>query len=101
VELAVSLSKFIFAGKNNVCVHPPALLRQDHDVVHYPGYLSISVHVKNDITNDKPSLLLSWIPNTTLRASPWTVEKRCSQPGASRFVIYKKSNIIINLHNFA
>lgn len=68
--------------KNNVCVHPPALLRQEYDIVHYPGYLSISVHIRNQ-ESQQPTLLLSWIPNTTLKASPWTVEKRSSQAGIS------------------
>lgn len=77
---------YFFKGKNNVCVHPPALLRQEYDVVHYPGYLSITVHIRGNNPEGRPTLLLSWIPNTTLRASPWTVEKRISQPGFSRYI---------------
>nr|CAD7258296.1 unnamed protein product [Timema shepardi] len=59
-------------GKNNVCVHPPTLLRQDCDVIHHPGYLTVSCHYASD--DNKPTLKLSWIPNTTLRRNPWTVE---------------------------
>ncbi|CAG2059749.1 unnamed protein product [Timema podura] len=59
-------------GKNNVCVHPPTLLRQDCDVIHHPGYLTVSCHYTSD--DNKPTLKLSWIPNTTLRRNPWTVE---------------------------
>ncbi|XP_067006037.2 TBC1 domain family member 16 [Anabrus simplex] len=63
--------------KNNVCVHPPTLLRQDCDVIHHPGYLTVSCHQGSD--RNKPTLRLSWIPNTTLRKNPWAIEKRSNQ----------------------
>ncbi|KAJ8873777.1 hypothetical protein PR048_024611 [Dryococelus australis] len=56
-------------SKNNVCVHPPSLLRQDCDVVHHPGYLTVTCH-----HGSGPTLRLSWIPNTTLRKNPATIE---------------------------
>ncbi|XP_063231993.1 TBC1 domain family member 16 [Bacillus rossius redtenbacheri] len=56
-------------SKNNVCVHPPSLLRQDCDVVHHPGYLTVTCH-----HGAGPTLRLSWIPNTTLRKNPATIE---------------------------
>ncbi|XP_071443514.1 TBC1 domain family member 16 [Hetaerina americana] len=66
--------------KNNVCVHPPtALRRQDWDVVHHPGYLTVTYHICPqhsgdgvDSTGDKgrPTLRLNWIPNATLRRNP-------------------------------
>ncbi|CAB3368439.1 Hypothetical predicted protein [Cloeon dipterum] len=62
--------------KNNVCVHPPSLARRDLQVHHHPGYLSIAVR----LVNTKPTLVLSWIPNSTLKANPWAVEKRVSHP---------------------
>ncbi|XP_059476036.1 TBC1 domain family member 16 [Neocloeon triangulifer] len=63
--------------KNNVCVHPPTLARRDLEVHHHPGYLSISVR---RLEPNEPTLVLSWIPNATLKANPWTVEKRASHP---------------------
>ncbi|KAK7788661.1 hypothetical protein R5R35_013084 [Gryllus longicercus] len=62
--------------KNNVCVHPPTLLRQDCDVVHHPGYMTVTCQQSTDI--NKLTLHLSWIPNSTLRRNPWAIEKRCS-----------------------
>lgn len=59
--------------KNNVCVHPPSLLRQDTDIIHHPGYLTITCQSNN---KDKPSLHLTWIPNTTLRRHPATIEQK-------------------------
>ncbi|RZF46708.1 hypothetical protein LSTR_LSTR002571 [Laodelphax striatellus] len=60
--------------KNNVCVHPPTMVRQETDIVHHPGYLTVTCQT----TGDKCTLLLSWIPNTTLRKHPGTVEQRSS-----------------------
>lgn len=56
-----------------MCVHPPSLLRQDCDVIHHPGYLTVSCHLSPN--RGSTTLRLSWIPNTTLRRNPWTVEK--------------------------
>ncbi|XP_058790396.1 TBC1 domain family member 16 isoform X2 [Phymastichus coffea] len=58
--------------KNNVCVHPPTLLRQQCDVVHHPGYMTVTCKV--DKVSGVPTLHLSWIPNTTLRKHPNTLE---------------------------
>ncbi|KAJ9577600.1 hypothetical protein L9F63_005787, partial [Diploptera punctata] len=66
--------------KNNVCVHPPTLLRQTCDIVHHPGYLTITCSQHGDTRNQRPTLQLSWIPNTTLRRNPWTIEKPTYPP---------------------
>ena len=58
--------------KNNVCVHPPTLLRQHCDVVHHPGYMTLTC--KFDKNTNVPTLHLSWIPNSTLRKHPTTLE---------------------------
>ncbi|XP_043289234.1 TBC1 domain family member 16 isoform X2 [Venturia canescens] len=58
--------------KNNVCVHPPTLLRQHCDVVHHPGYMTLTC--KLDKNTNVPTLHLSWIPNSTLRKHPTTLE---------------------------
>ncbi|KAL2716334.1 TBC1 domain family member 16-like isoform X1 [Vespula squamosa] len=58
--------------KNNVCVHPPTLTRQNSDVVHHPGYMTITC--KFNKNSDVPTLHLSWIPNSTLRKHPTTLE---------------------------
>lgn len=58
--------------KNNVCVHPPTVVRQDFDILHHPGYLTITAKIFIDQYNDvrRPTLFLNWIPNTTLRKCP-------------------------------
>jgi hypothetical protein len=58
--------------KNNVCVHPPAMVRQDTDILHHPGYLTITSKVFIDQYNDskRPTLFLTWIPNTALTKCP-------------------------------
>lgn len=58
--------------KNNVCVHPPTLTRQSSDVVHHPGYMAITCRLNKN--SNVPTLHLSWIPNTTLRKHPTTLE---------------------------
>ncbi|XP_014611475.1 PREDICTED: TBC1 domain family member 16 [Polistes canadensis] len=58
--------------KNNVCVHPPTVTRQNSDVVHHPGYMTITC--KFNKNSDVPTLHLSWIPNSTLRKHPTTLE---------------------------
>lgn len=65
--------------KNNVCVHPPAFARQESDILHYPGYLTVTTKTFIDQYNNakRPTLLLTWIPNATLRKCPSTVE--CNQ----------------------
>ncbi|XP_043261789.1 TBC1 domain family member 16 [Colletes gigas] len=58
--------------KNNVCVHPPTLMRQNSDVVHHPGYMAITCRLNKN--SNIPTLHLSWIPNSTLRKHPTTLE---------------------------
>lgn len=54
--------------KNNICVHPPALARKCNDILHHPGYLTITTKVFIDQHNDskRPTLFLTWIPNATI-----------------------------------
>lgn len=67
--------------KNNVCVHPPAMVRQDTDVLHHPGYLTITTKTFIDQYNEakRPTLFLTWIPNSTLRKCPGTLQN-CGSP---------------------
>lgn len=58
--------------KNNVCVHPPTLMRQHADVVHHPGYMTITCKLNKN--SNLPTLHLSWIPNSTLRKHPTALE---------------------------
>lgn len=62
--------------KNNVCVHPPAMVRQDTDILHHPGYLTITTKTFVDQYNNakRPTLFLEWIPNSTLRKCPYTLQ---------------------------
>jgi len=66
--------------KNNVCVHPPTLMRQHADVVHHPGYMTITCKLNNNSNNlPIPTLHLSWIPNSTLRKHPTALENLSSR----------------------
>lgn len=60
--------------KNNVCVHPPTLLRQACDVVHHPGYLSVSCQL-GGLQHKVKTLHLSWIPNSTLHKHPSAIQR--------------------------
>lgn len=62
--------------KNNVCVHPPTVARHELDIIHHPGYLSVTTKVFTDQHNNskRPTLFLNWIPNSTLRRCPSAVE---------------------------
>ncbi|KAK5640793.1 hypothetical protein RI129_009340 [Pyrocoelia pectoralis] len=62
--------------KNNVCVHPPAMIRQETDILHHPGYLTITTKTFVDQYNNvkRPTLFLTWIPNTTLRKCPGALQ---------------------------
>lgn len=62
--------------KNNVCVHPPIVIRQDPEIIHHPGYLTVTTKTFTDQYNNarRPTLSLTWIPNATLRKCPATVE---------------------------
>lgn len=64
--------------KNNVCVHPPAVARQETDVLHYPGYLTVSTKTFTDQYNNakRNTLLLTWIPNAILRKCPASAENK-------------------------
>lgn len=79
--------------KNNVCVHPPAFARQESDILHYPGYLTVTTKTFIDQYNNakRPTLLLTWIPNATLRKCPSTVENGLS-PVARQFAEELKQN---------
>lgn len=70
--------------KNNVCVHPPAFARQESDILHYPGYLTVTTKTFIDQYNNakRPTLMLTWIPNATLRKCPSTVENGLSPSNA-------------------
>lgn len=66
--------------KNNVCVHPPAALRQDTDVLHHPGYITITTKIFVDQYNEtqRPTLFLTWIPNTVLTKCPSALQNNLS-----------------------
>lgn len=65
--------------KNNVCVHPPLPVRDPESVQHFSGYLTLCTKTFIDQHNlvKRPTLLLSWIPNSTLRKCPVELEN-CS-----------------------
>ncbi|XP_055837464.1 TBC1 domain family member 16 [Episyrphus balteatus] len=54
--------------KNNVCIHPPTVARQESDILHYPGYLTVTTKTFIDQYNNakRHTLLLTWIPNSSL-----------------------------------
>ncbi|XP_073945112.1 TBC1 domain family member 16-like [Choristoneura fumiferana] len=62
--------------KNNVCVHPPTVARHELDIVHHPGYLTVTTKVFTDQHNNakRPTLFLNWIPNSTLKKCPSAAE---------------------------
>ncbi|XP_053688409.1 TBC1 domain family member 16 [Sabethes cyaneus] len=74
-ELVYEDNEVLFC-KNNICVHPPAIVRQESDILHYPGYLTVTTKTFIDQYNNakRPTLFLTWIPNSTLRKCPSTVE---------------------------
>lgn len=78
--------------KNNVCVHPPAIIRQDTDILHHPGYLTVSTKIFIDQYNDakRPTLFLTWIPNTTLRKCPNTLQ---SSPKKDNYNVSKQNSL--------
>ncbi|XP_035695303.1 TBC1 domain family member 16-like [Branchiostoma floridae] len=51
--------------KNNVCVHPPGPLNVN--TIHHPGYLTIRAQDDEVLGS---TLILTWIPNTTLQRKP-------------------------------
>ncbi|KAH0956015.1 hypothetical protein HN011_009692 [Eciton burchellii] len=68
--------------KNNVCVHPPTLMRQHADVVHHPGYMTITCKLNKN--SNLPTLHLSWIPNSTLRKHPTALENLSAKNAMTR-----------------
>lgn len=83
--------------KNNVCVHPPAMVRQDTDILHHPGYLTITTKIFVDQYNDakRPTLFLTWIPNTTLRKCPNALQGSPKSNGYN----YSKHNSLESLNS--
>uniref|UniRef100_A0AC34GWK5 Rab-GAP TBC domain-containing protein n=1 Tax=Panagrolaimus sp. ES5 TaxID=591445 RepID=A0AC34GWK5_9BILA len=68
----------IVYSKNNVCVHEVSENSgtvDDDDIVHTPGYLTI--HCLND-EQTGVTLVLQWLPNTTLEKNPASI--RCVSP---------------------
>ncbi|CAM1303479.1 TBC1D16 (predicted) [Pycnogonum litorale] len=57
--------------KNNVCVHPPS---SQPEINHYPGYLTVKGH--NDEIHGSSTLILTWIPNSTLKRNPRSVANK-------------------------
>ncbi|XP_074648620.1 TBC1 domain family member 16-like [Tubulanus polymorphus] len=57
--------------KNNVCVHPPSSMSTDSDVEHHPGYLTIRAQDDELLGS---TLILTWIPNSTLKRNPLSIE---------------------------
>lgn len=78
--------------KNNVCVHPPSLMRQYCDIVHNPGYMTIICRL--DKHTNVPSLHLSWIPNSTLRKHPTTLENVINNKNAAASI--EKQTLSLN-----
>ncbi|ESN91098.1 hypothetical protein HELRODRAFT_116366 [Helobdella robusta] len=55
--------------KNNVCVHPPANLNKNSE--HHPGYMNIRSQEDEVLGR---TLILTWIPNSTLTKNPRSIE---------------------------
>ncbi|XP_063362181.1 TBC1 domain family member 16 [Cydia amplana] len=75
-ELPDYVDNEILFCKNNVCVHPPTIARHELDVIHHPGYLTVTTKVFTDQHNNakRPTLFLNWIPNSTLKKCPSAAE---------------------------
>ncbi|XP_045497157.1 TBC1 domain family member 16 [Colias croceus] len=80
-ELPDYVDNEILFCKNNVCVHPPTIARHELDVIHHPGYLTVTTKIFTDQHNNakRPTLFLNWIPNSTLRKCPSAVETSPSE----------------------
>lgn len=81
--------------KNNVCVHPPLMVRDpESDLQHFSGYLTLCTKTFIDQHNlaKRPTLLLSWIPNSTLRKCPTELEN-CSPLHHSKTAIAVQKRI--------
>lgn len=73
---AASDGELVFC-KNNICVHPP--VSDKVGVSHHPGYLTIKAQSNPAVGC---TLWLTWIPNTSLKKHPHSLENRssCSSP---------------------
>lgn len=60
-------------------------MRQHCDVVHHPGYLTITCRIDGE-----PTLHLSWIPNSTLRKHPTTLENLPAKRALSTDCLHSK-----------
>lgn len=71
IDMSYEDNEILFC-KNNVCIHPPIVARQQCDILHYPGYLTVTTKTFTDQHNSakRPTLLLSWIPNSSLCKYP-------------------------------
>ncbi|XP_076249880.1 TBC1 domain family member 16 [Rhynchophorus ferrugineus] len=71
--------------KNNVCVHPPAVVRHETDILHNPGYLTVTTKIFTDQYNDakRPTLFLTWIPNSDLSKCTLTLQNGLQKKQAS------------------
>ncbi|CAD5123574.1 DgyrCDS11909 [Dimorphilus gyrociliatus] len=72
--------------KNNVCVHPPAVL--SNQVQHFPGYLTIK---SQDDQVLGTTLILTWIPNSNLENNPRTVENSPAHSGKNNRISPRRS----------
>lgn len=82
--------------KNNVCVHPPALVREESDVQHYSGYLTLCTKTFVDQHNlaKRPTLFLTWIPNSSLRKCPAALENCSPLHQARTAITLQKKNTL-------
>lgn len=87
--------------KNNVCVHPPAIVREESDVLHYPGYLTVTTKTFIDQYNNvkRPTLFLAWIPNTTLRKCPTSIENSLVFKQTLEELKFSKFNTLLKENN--
>lgn len=71
IDIVYEDNEILFC-KNNVCIHPPIVARQECDMLHYPGYLTVTTKTFVDQYNSakRPTLLLTWIPNSSLCKCP-------------------------------
>ncbi|GAB6026026.1 hypothetical protein CHUAL_012237 [Chamberlinius hualienensis] len=70
-QLTMEEDNEVIFCKNNVCVHPPTVSRGDPE--HHPGYLTIKNHHSELFSS---SLILCWIPNTTIKRNPRSLENK-------------------------
>ncbi|BFF94998.1 TBC1 domain family member 16 [Drosophila madeirensis] len=67
IDISYEDNEILFC-KNNVCIHPPTIARHEFDILHNPGYLTCTTKTFVDQYNcaKRPTLLLTWIPNSSL-----------------------------------